>query len=560
MLQNVLYFTQRLQILLSILKYSKYANTQLLLVSILALLYLKELIFTAWISDDAMITLRVVLNFIHGYGARFNSLERVQAYTHPLWFGLISFIALFLRDVFLSTYLLSFTLSIINFTLVFTFSSSFLSRILVLLALILSKAFIDYSTSGLENPLSHFLVLLFFIFVKRLFFYKEKIYLKKIFLTISFMYLTRPDLVVLSIPVAFYILVSFRKEKIYLIQAILVGLLPAFLWTLFSLWYYGFPFPNTAYAKLQLNIPKSELFYQGFLYIIHTIYRDPITIWMILVGIVLGLFSRNVYKLFAVGILFQLTYIVYVGGDFMEGRFLTPVFLLAVLVFSQVSIKKNLQTFILAMVITLGLYGLGNTVFSNENYTNTKIYESGISDERGYYFQDTGFIPAQNLTFKSSYFANSKKELMYTCGALGAEGLLRGVSMHIIDYCGLADPLLARLPLGENSNWQEAYFFHRVAFWYENLISKRNPNWRIGHFKRNLPLGYIESFVKNQNVIHDKEIREFYDVILQITRGSLWSLERLKLIWQINTGKIRPPNKNYEYLKIREGKLEIFEL
>jgi hypothetical protein len=32
-----------------------------------------ELIRTAWISDDAAITLRCVLNLLHGYGATFNT-------------------------------------------------------------------------------------------------------------------------------------------------------------------------------------------------------------------------------------------------------------------------------------------------------------------------------------------------------------------------------------------------------------------------------------------------------------------------------------------------------
>jgi hypothetical protein len=38
-----------------------------------------ELIRTAWISDNAAITLRCVLNLLHGYGATFNIDERVPA-------------------------------------------------------------------------------------------------------------------------------------------------------------------------------------------------------------------------------------------------------------------------------------------------------------------------------------------------------------------------------------------------------------------------------------------------------------------------------------------------
>ena len=41
---------------------------------------------TAWLCDDAYITLRTVSNFVAGFGPRFNVAERVQAFTHPLWF------------------------------------------------------------------------------------------------------------------------------------------------------------------------------------------------------------------------------------------------------------------------------------------------------------------------------------------------------------------------------------------------------------------------------------------------------------------------------------------
>lgn len=40
----------------------------------------------AWVSDDALITLRTALNMTHNWGPGFNATESVQAYTHPLWF------------------------------------------------------------------------------------------------------------------------------------------------------------------------------------------------------------------------------------------------------------------------------------------------------------------------------------------------------------------------------------------------------------------------------------------------------------------------------------------
>jgi len=40
---------------------------------------------TAWMSDDAYITLRTIDNWKAGYGLRWNVDERVAAFTHPLW-------------------------------------------------------------------------------------------------------------------------------------------------------------------------------------------------------------------------------------------------------------------------------------------------------------------------------------------------------------------------------------------------------------------------------------------------------------------------------------------
>ena len=53
--------------------------------ALLLLVFLAVLVRTAWISDDALISLRTVLNVTHGYGLTFNIGERVQTFTHPLW-------------------------------------------------------------------------------------------------------------------------------------------------------------------------------------------------------------------------------------------------------------------------------------------------------------------------------------------------------------------------------------------------------------------------------------------------------------------------------------------
>ncbi len=92
-------------------------NKKIILLLLLISLVSVELLSTAWISDDAAITLREIENFIHGYGPNFNVGERVQAYTHPLWFLFLSFVALFINNIFIVTLIVSILMSL--FTLIF---------------------------------------------------------------------------------------------------------------------------------------------------------------------------------------------------------------------------------------------------------------------------------------------------------------------------------------------------------------------------------------------------------------------------------------------------------
>ncbi len=53
--------------------------------SLLSLLFGVLFIRHAWVAEDAYITFRTVANIVAGYGPVWNTAERVQAFTHPLW-------------------------------------------------------------------------------------------------------------------------------------------------------------------------------------------------------------------------------------------------------------------------------------------------------------------------------------------------------------------------------------------------------------------------------------------------------------------------------------------
>src|SRR5262249_5814323 len=62
----------------------------------------------AWLSDDAYITLRTIDNVWNGYGLRWNVVERVQAYTHPLWMLLLAAAYGITREAQVTTFAVSF--------------------------------------------------------------------------------------------------------------------------------------------------------------------------------------------------------------------------------------------------------------------------------------------------------------------------------------------------------------------------------------------------------------------------------------------------------------------
>ncbi|HOS03949.1 MAG TPA: hypothetical protein PKZ01_12770 [Candidatus Hydrogenedentes bacterium] len=70
------------------------------------------LLRNAWLSDDAYITFRVVDNFVHGHGPRWNVDQRVQVFTHPLWFFLLSALYFVTREIHFTAMFLSCVLSL----------------------------------------------------------------------------------------------------------------------------------------------------------------------------------------------------------------------------------------------------------------------------------------------------------------------------------------------------------------------------------------------------------------------------------------------------------------
>jgi len=304
------------------------SRNQTLLVSFGISVFVFVVLRCAWLADDAYITFRTVDNWINGYGLSWNAAERVQAYTHPLWMLLISALYFFTREIFYSSLYLSVLVSALAI-LVFALriAASPTAAFLGIAVFSCSKAFVDYSSSGLENPLTHLLLALFL----SVYFGSRPGFRTLFFLSLigSLGTLNRMDTLLLFCPVVVFSVLELRKFKG--IGVVLAGFIPFMVWEAFSLFYYGFLFPNTAYAKLSTGIPRTALVEQGLHYFANSFRTDPLTLTVIAAGISMAVaFRKSRRTPVAIGVVLYLTYLVAIGGDFMSGRFFTGPLLCAV--------------------------------------------------------------------------------------------------------------------------------------------------------------------------------------------------------------------------------------
>lgn len=477
------------------------------------------LVRTAWLSDDGMISLRTVMNVTHGYGLTQNVAERVQTFTHPLWVLLLTAAYLVAGNVYYAALAAGIVVSLAAIWWAVTRASSREQSLLTAVALVCSRAFVDFATSGLENPLSYLLLAAFvgvFLAEKG----PRRAWLTRLMTLASLLYLTRPDEVLIVLPM---LAAAAWRTRAYgeVAAAVAIGAIPALAWTLFSLVYYGFPFPNTAYAKLGTGIERAELWKQGVLYLVDSLDRDPVTLVFVAFALVAGVIERSIAsRTLAAGIALYLLYVVHIGGDFMAGRFLSVPFFGAVLLAGR--FVSNTRPFWAAAIVTVAVVGAssaGPPLKSDSRFDQRMAKDNGLVDERAFYFKTNSLVHANRASFAQPEWEmkgggdGGAWHVLDTCGLMGAAGLEWGPGTHLLDECALADPLLARLP----------------AVYHEF--------WRPGHFRRAVPAGYRQSLASSSNLLEDRALKEYYYKLRIITRGRrLFSLARLETIVAMNLG------------------------
>ena len=494
-------------------------------------LFTLAFINTAWVAEDAFITFRSVDNMLAGYGPVWNIGERVQVYTHPLWYILLVIGNFIVYSPYYVALVLNY-LCLLGF--LYTYArlvdknkpDTPIQALLVIIILLFSRAFVDYSSSGLENSLLHILIAgyVYFLVSQDVSLRHKLLWCSLIF---SGLFLTRPDGILLVLPASLYLFIRAIREEPKALLYILLGLLPMIFWEIFSIIYYGSFVPNTALAKVNNGVPLSKNLSKAYEYFKFNLLNDAVTLSIVFLAVLCGLFKRNITLLLVTGIILQIVYLCYVGADYMLGRFLSSSMVMAIIIMAIIipSNDKRKTAFMMMLFAPVALTSvfirspLALTLFSPITYTAPVIDVHGNADERGFYYQYLGLKPVigplegwyQSYRWFYTGSLVYRNPGIYISCFIGMQPWKGGYQSYWIDPMALSEPFLARLP-------------------------SHSMDARTGHYERAFPPGYLKSKISGTNQLENPELHHLYDDVELAVKGDIWARERWGAIWRLNTG------------------------
>lgn len=426
------------------------------------------LVRTAWVCDDAYITFRVLDNAVNGFGLRWNPFERVQVATHPLWMLVLLPLYALTRDAYVMPMLAAGACTLGAMAgLGGRLAAGQGMAVVAFAGSLASMAFVDFSTSGLENALAHLLLVGFVVIWRS---DPSERRLTGMAVVAGLVALNRLDHAVLVSPALLAPVLNCSPRVA--LRSLALGGTPLLAWLLFALVYYGYPLPNTALAKLGAGIPAADLRLQGLGYLLNSFRWDPVTLTVIASGFLAGSLRPGVDRALALGMACNLCWVVSVGGDHMSGRFLSAPFVVGLILLVRIPMSGLGAGILAPTLLAFGLVTRTPPLLSDASMLARDLDGWAIADERGYYYFVSGLLRRRiegpweaSYRMKDAREAREAGKVIVFESMIGWYGYGVGPTVHVIDSLGLSDPLLARLPM-------------------------RAGTWRVGHYVRALPPGH----------------------------------------------------------------------
>lgn len=474
----------------------------------------------AWACDDAFITFRVVTQFLEGHGPVFNIGERVQVFTHPLWFMVLAAWSWLGASLFPGVIWLSLAVFGCGLVLLYlAFRDKPLALAVAGAMMTFSQSMMDFATSGLETPLT------FALFAGAVWALRSG-RRRAALVLLALLPLNRVDLLPWALPFAWLAAEPGMRGRA---RALAVFCAPALAWIVFSTAYYGAPLPNTALAKL--GVPMLDRLDQGLAYVAASFAHDPGAMAIVLVAGAFAWRSRAAeapwIRAGAASALVGTLYPVWAGGDFMLGRFILPA-LWASIVLMLAAFPKALRNgtparqrraaaFALACLAAFLLLTGHSTTNLWLHMKNESLMRSvgfaGATDERRVYIPWLGaYAPERLPVTRGNGPAPTAEPQRVTM--LGQLGYLGRNEQPMIDVLALADPFLARFEPLRNSRPGHAYRPFRADF----------PRWRDAGYRFGDPR--LDSLAADLRLAHRSR--------------DLWSVERASAIARLAVHAVIP--------------------
>ena len=506
------------------------------------LIFIGVITMLAWQSDDSYHAYIMAKNLVDGNGFVYNIGQRATASSCPLYTLVVAAGYFVIREMFFVSLLINIVFSALAFKmLVWNFCRTKRHIMFVLIVLIGSVSFVSYTTSGLENSMLFFLGACFMVQYLRYERYNAKTMLI-LALLISLIAMTRMDAVLIFAPMAVYVYLS-KRDGVSFPKAVglgITGLLPFILWEIFATFYYGFPFPNTAYAKLGTDFALSEYLIRGVRYYLNAIICDPLVLIVPLFVLIAAVSVKKAqYIVCMAGPVLYGLYLLYIGGDFMMGRHFTVPFFISLICymdirnreFSELGRGASFHRNFVGVLAAALIFSCTSNVITQQ-FLFGETFGSPISDERAGYFTTSSLfnniyslIRNGRLCIQDTWNEEGIRDLRENEMEGGILESVPGISkyynndLYLNDLYALGDPYLAHLP------------------------AVKEPGWRIGHMWREAPVGYrnLVRYGWGMGSIKNDDAREYYILIDEITRGDLFDTDRIRKVIDINMGK-------YDYL------------